>query len=335
MRYALSEVVRYTGGEVHGDPSTEILGVASLENATETDLSFAKDDSLLDAARQSKAGALILPRRVEEIAKPQVVVDDPFLALTRFLAVVAATKTRQPEGVHPTAAIGEGTEIGEDVSVGANAGIGRDCRIGDRVTIHPCVSIGDRCRIGAETVIYANVSLREEVALGRRVIIHCGTTIGSDGFGYLQVDGRHAKIPQIGSVEIGDDVEIGANVTVDRGALDKTIIGRGVKIDNHCHIAHNVVIGEDSMLVAFAKISGSVRIGRRVIMAGDCSTVEKIEIGDGCILGARTGVSKSLKPGSVVWGAPSKPIDQEKKIQVALRHLPEIYEEFRRRHGRR
>lgn len=330
MKYTLSEIVQHTGGEIHGDPAATVLGVASLENATETDLSFAKDESFIDAVRKSHAGAVILPRRVEDIAKPQIVVDDPFLALIGFLQVVAEKKTRQPEGVHPSAVVGEGTELGQGVSVGANAAIGRDCRIGDRVVIHPCVSIGDRCTIGDDSVIYANVSVREEVGIGERVIIHCGTTIGSDGFGYRQVDGKHVKIPQVGTVEIGDDVEIGANVTVDRGALATTVIARGVKIDNHCHIAHNVTIGEDSILMAFAKISGSVHIGRNVMMAGDCSTVDNVEIGDGCILGASTGVSKSLKPGSVMWGAPANPIQLEKKILAVRRHLPEMRQELRR-----
>ncbi|MCP5004575.1 MAG: hypothetical protein GY941_11660 [Planctomycetes bacterium] len=153
--------------------------------------------------------------------------------------------------------------------------------------------------------------------------------MGGDGFGYLQVKGKHIKIPQVGSVEIGDDVEIGSNVTIDRAALDKTIIGSGVKIDNHSHIAHNVVIGENSMLIAYAKIAGGARIGKNVLIAEDVGITDHAVIGDNCIIGGGSNVYKNLKPGSVVWGSPAKPIDQEKRIQVIIKKLPEIYKKIK------
>jgi UDP-3-O-[3-hydroxymyristoyl] glucosamine N-acyltransferase len=324
MKYTLNDIVKITGGEVVGDGDTVVTGVASLRKATGDDLSFARDEAHLPAARESAAGAFLLPACPDGFDRPAIVVENPFLAMTTFLAVLADAKTAQPPGIHPTAVVGEGTRLGEGVSLGAGVVVGRECAIGDRCTIHPNVTVGDRCRIGEGTVLYAGVVLREEVEMGCRCIVHPNTTIGSDGFGYLQEGGKHEKIPQVGTVEIGDDVEIGAGCAIDRAALDKTVIGSGCKLDNHCHIAHNVEIGENTIMMAYGKISGSVKIGRNVILAGDASTVDNIEIGDGCIIGAGSGIAHSMKPGEVVWGKPARPIGLEKRIVATLGHLPQM-----------
>jgi len=329
VKYRLSEIQAITGGELVGDPATVITGVASLGQAQEGDLSFVKSEKFVAQALQSRASALVAPKRLEGWSKPLLIAADPTVAFAAFLERIAAQKHAQRLGVHPSAIVGEGAKLGPQCSVGPHVVIGRDTIIGARVIIYPNVTIGDRCEIGEGTVIYSNVSIREEVKIGKRAIIQCNAVIGCDGFGFTQADGKHVKIPQVGAVEIGDDVEIGSNTTVARAALDKTIIGRGVKIDAHSHVAHNVVIGEDSMLVAYAKLSGGVKIGKGVMIAGDASFVQNIEIGDYCIIAAGAGVSHSLEPRSVVWGAPAKPMALEKRIQAILKKLPELREEVR------
>jgi UDP-3-O-[3-hydroxymyristoyl] glucosamine N-acyltransferase len=201
--------------------------------------------------------------------------------------------------------------------------------IGNNLVIYPNTYIGKDCNIGDDSILYPNVTILNEVTIGKRAIIHSGSTIGDDGFGFLQVNGKHLKIPQVGTVEIGDDVEIGSNVTIARATLDKTIIKSGVKIDNHSHVAHNVYIGEDTMLIAYAKLSGGIKVGKNVMIAGDVSIVDNLEIGDNSTIGAGSGVMHDVEAGSVVWGAPAKPINIEKRLQVLLRKLPDIYKKVK------
>ncbi|MFN3466331.1 MAG: UDP-3-O-(3-hydroxymyristoyl)glucosamine N-acyltransferase, partial [Candidatus Brocadiales bacterium] len=266
----------------------------------------------------------------KEFRRPQIVVENPFLSFVKILEVFSQEKTRRPVGIHPTALVAETATIGREVSIGAYSVIEEGATIGDRVTIYPMVYVGQNTNIGESTLIYPRVSIRENVSIGKQVIIHSGTTIGGDGFGYLQVEGRHVKIPQLGTIEIGDDVEIGCNVTIDRATLDKTVIARGVKIDNHSHVAHNVIIGEDTMLIAYAKIAGGAVIGKNVTIAEDVGITDHATIGDGCVIGGGSNVYKSLKPGSVVWGSPAKPIMDEKRLQVLLKKLPEMQETLKK-----
>ncbi|KAB2833512.1 MAG: UDP-3-O-(3-hydroxymyristoyl)glucosamine N-acyltransferase, partial [Candidatus Brocadia sp.] len=258
------------------------------------------------------------------------IVENPSLSFTKLLEVVAQERYRRPAGIHPTAIISKQAAVGEWVSAGAHVIVEDGVEIGKHVVIYPNTFIGRGSRIGDNSVIYANVSIREDTVIGKRVIIHCNSVIGDDGFGYLQVEKRHVKIPQIGIVEIGDDVEIGAMVTICRAALDKTIIGNGVKIDNHSHIAHNVVIGDNTMLIAYAKIAGSTKIGKNVLIAEDVGVTDHASIGDGCKIGGGSNVYKSLEPGAIVWGSPAKPITEEKRIQVLIKKLPEIYSTIKR-----
>jgi UDP-3-O-[3-hydroxymyristoyl] glucosamine N-acyltransferase len=221
--------------------------------------------------------------------------------------------------------ISKDSSIGDNISVGANVVIDGNTQIGNNVTIYPNAFIGTSCKIGDDSIIYPNVTIREEVTIGKRVVIQSGASIGDDGFGFLQIDGKHVKIPQVGTIEIGDDVSIGSNVTIARAALDKTIISSGVKIDNHSHIAHNCIIGENSMLIAYAKLAGGVKIGKNVMLAEDVGVTDHVEIADNCMVGAASNVYKSLEPGSVVWGSPAKPITFEKRLQVLIKKLPDIY----------
>lgn len=333
MEHTLREICTITGGALVGDGNTRITGVASLEGARPGDITFVKGEEFVEKALKTRASALVVHREIKEFKSAlggQIVVKDPFLAFVKILEVFSQERGRRPGGIHPTALVAKTATIGREVSIGAYSVIEEGAVIGDRATLYPMVYIGHNTKIGEDALIYPRVSIREEVSIGKRAIIHSGTTIGGDGFGYLQVEGRHVKIPQVGTIEIGDDVEIGCNVTIARATLDKTVIGRGVKIDNHSHVAHNVMIGEDTMLIAYAKIAGGVVIGKNVMIAEDVGITDHATIGDNCVIGGGSNVYKSLPPGSVVWGSPAKPIMEEKRLQVLFRKLPNMWEALKR-----
>lgn len=324
MNYTLNQINSIIKGKLIGDGQICITGVSSLEEAKQGDITFVKGESFIAKAFNTGASAIVIHREVKGLEKPLIIADDPFLAFVSLLNVISEQRRQRPRKIHSSAIIARDAKIGQNVSIGPNVVIEDNIKIGDNVTIYPHVFIGQDCRIGSNTLIYTNVSIMEQTCIGDRVIIHPGTVIGADGFGYLQKDGRHIKIPQVGRIEIGNDVEIGANVTIDRAALDKTVIGNGVKIDNHSHIAHNVIIGNDTMLIAYAKIAGGARIGKNVMIAEDVGITDHAIIGDNCIIGGGSKVYKSLEPGSIVWGSPAKPINEEKKIQAIIKKLPEM-----------
>src|SRR5574341_315862 len=283
IQYTLSQIQSIIGGKIIGDRNTVITGIASIEVVREGDITFIKNDTLIPQALMSKASAIVVHREIQAIKKPQIIIENPFLAFTRFMEVIARERHRRPTGIHATAIVSKNALIGKNVSIGAHVIIDDHVRMGENVTIYPNTYIGKESCIGDDAIIYANVSIRENVIFGKRVIVHCNSVVGDDGFGYLQTNGKHTKIPQVGIVEIGDDVEIGAMVTICRAALDKTIIGNGVKIDNHSHIAHNVTIGDNTMLIAYAKIAGSAKIGKNVMIAEDVGITDHVTIGDNCI----------------------------------------------------
>ena len=325
MEYTLNKIQSIIGGKIIGNGDTIITDIASVETAKEGSITFIKEDTLIPQAMISRASAFVVHREIQALIKSQIVTENPFLAFAKFMDVVAKEKYMRPAGIHPTAIISKEAAIGKGVSIGAYVVIDDYVCIGNNVTIYPNAFVGKESRIGDDSIIYASVSVRENVTVGKRAIIHCNSVIGDDGFGYLQINGRHVKIPQVGAVEIGNDVEIGAMVTICRATLDKTIIGNGVKIDNHSHIAHNVTIGDDTMLIAYAKIAGSTKIGKNVMIAEDVGITDHVTIGDNCIVGGGSNVYKSLEPGSVVWGSPAKSINEEKRIQVLIKKLPEMY----------
>lgn len=324
MRYTLTQINATINGRLIGDEETEITGVGSLEEAGKGDITFIKNESLIDMAHKTNASAIVTPCVIEGFAKPYIVCEDPFLAFVKFLDLISAENNKQTVGIHPAAVIAKTTKLGSDVSIGPNVVVQDGVTVGNGAVICANVFIGKDSSIGDKSMIFANVTIQSQVKIGKRATIHSGTVIGTDGFGYLQKNGKHIKIPQVGGVEIGDDVEIGANVTIDRAALDKTVIGNGVKIDNHSHVAHNVTIGNDSMLVAYAKIAGGAKIGKNVMIAEDVGINDHSVIGDKCIVGGGSNVYGSLKPGSVVWGSPARPLNEEKKIQAIITRLPDI-----------
>ncbi|MFA5145542.1 MAG: UDP-3-O-(3-hydroxymyristoyl)glucosamine N-acyltransferase [Candidatus Omnitrophota bacterium] len=326
MRKTLKEIAEFVGGVVAGDSSIVITGVSGIKEAYEGDITFLANPKYFPLIDKTRASAIIASNDTEAGRKPLIRVENPSLAFAKIVASFTADKVTHPKGIHPAAILGKNVSLGKDVAIGACAVIEDNVSIGDNTVIYAGCFIGHDTTIGNDTLIYPNVSIRERIVIGCRVIIHSGTVIGSDGFGFITIKGQHHKVPQTGTVEIGDDVEIGANVTIDRARFDKTIIANGTKIDNLVQIAHNVVVGENSIIVAQAGISGSTIIGKGATIAGQAGLVGHITIGDGAIVAAQAGVTKSVPPNTLVSGYPAKPHDTAKRVNACLQNLPKLYE---------
>jgi len=329
MEIKVSELCELVEGELHGWGDAVVTGVASLDKAGPGDVTFAKRERLKDVAKTG-ATAILVPEVVTGVEIPQIVVENPYFAFGKILRLVVKEQSADPKGIHPAAVIGEGVKLGKDVGLGPYAVIGNGCVLGDGVKIYPNTTIGPHCVIGDETVIHSNTAVREYTRIGKRCVIHTCTSIGGDGFGFLPTQGQFQKIPQVGIVEIGDDVEIGCNCTVDRATMDKTIIGNGVKIDNHSHLAHNCEIGDNSILVAYARLGGSTILGRNVILTEDVGVTNGVKLGDGCIVGATAKVSRSWPAGTMLLGSPAQPAADEKRQIVLIKKLPRLYDTLRK-----
>jgi len=316
-------------GEIVGSPEFVCESVASLGRAGPDQLSFVKDPRYIESARTSRAGALLVPVEIDGFEGNQLVVPDPYRSFGLLLSKIAAEQRGQPPGVHPRAVVHDSAEIGADVVIGANAVVREHARIGDRSVVHANAYLGQRSTLGADTTLYPGVVVLEDVAVGDRVLIQGGTVIGSDGYGFMQHEGRHLKIPQVGRVVIGDDVEIGALTTIDRATLDETVIGRGTKIGDLCHIAHNCRIGEDVLILPTVAISGSVTVGDRVVFAGRSGCADNLTIGDGAVLGGTAVAFKDVPAGAAMWGNPARDKTLEMRIQAVMRRLPEMQRDLR------
>ena len=328
MPRTVQELAEQLGARITGRGDVELSGVASLGSATVNDLAFVTDERGLAGGLSSRAGALIVGEFASlpaESDKPLLITDQPRLAFARAAALLRPTQPTRIE-IHPTAVIAESTRLGRDVSVGAHAVIESDVVIGDRVRIGPGVSVGAGVAIGDDCDLRARVTVYPGTRVGNRVVVHAGAVLGSDGFGYVRdrTTGRYEAFPQIGTLEIGDDVEIGANSTIDRGALDATRVGRGVKLDNLVHVGHNVAIGEDVVIAAQTGISGSTVIENQVVVAGQVGLADHVRIEEGVILGAQCGVpsGKVVRgKGVVFWGTPARPIRGYLKELAVLARL--------------
>jgi len=326
--HTLRDIARAVEGQLVGSPDLVVTGVSSLAEAREGDLSYIEHDRHLRAARQSRAAAFVVSREVTGLTRPQIVASDAKYAFARIVQQFF-TDPYTARGVAADVARGQDVQIGADVSIWPFVTLGDRVRIGARVTLYPGVFIGHDAVIGDDSVLYPNVTVREQCSIGRRVTIHSGTVIGSDGFGYVQYGGRQHKIPQIGSVVIEDDVELGSNVSVDRATFGETVIKRGTKVDNLVQIAHNVTIGENSILVAQVGIAGSTTVGSDVIIGGQAGLADHLEIGDRVIIAARTGVNRSLTGGQIVSGAPAIPHEISIKAHAVIPRLPELRQHVR------
>jgi UDP-3-O-[3-hydroxymyristoyl] glucosamine N-acyltransferase len=325
---SLKQIHDVVGGELVGSPRATVTSLASFEEAGPSDLTFVTGDRMLKTGGPTAAGILLAHRRLAEIANPHIVVANPTLAFAQ-VASVFFCPVPPPRGIDATVARGIATQVGPDASIWPGVTLGDRVTIGARVTLYPGVFIGNDTTIGDDTLLYPNVVVREGCTIGARVIVHSGTVIGSDGFGYVQDQGRHYKIPQLGGVTIEDDVELGANVTVDRATLGQTVIKQGTKVDNLVQIAHNVTIGAHSILVAQVGIAGSTRVGHHVMIGGQAGLADHIVIGDQVMIAARAGVNRSLEPNQIVSGAPVMPHEVWVKAQAVIPRLPELRQAIR------
>lgn len=323
----LKEIAEILGGKLIGDGETEIKGLSSLKDAKEGELSFLFRKAYLPAAKKTEASAVIAGYDLDPEDLPQknlILTHDPFASFLK-LHDYFVEKSEEESFVSPLAYVSEDVKIGEGVRIYPFVYIGKRTRIGENVVIHPFVHIGKDVTIGDGSRIYPNVTIYDRVVIGKRVIIHSGSVIGSDGFGYFWDGKEHKKIPQIGTVQIEDDCEIGAGVTIDRATLGKTLIRRGTKIDNLVQIGHNVTIGEDSIVVAQVGIGGSAEIGNRVIIAGQAGIKDHVKIGDDSRIGGQAGVTKDIPKGSEVMGTPHMERKEWARIQAYIKRLPEIF----------
>lgn len=331
----LREVADRTGGWVAPEVSDqEIHAVASLAEANPGDLSFFGNPKYLKALRKSRASAVLVPHGfAEELPLVRIWVDNPAEAFAALLPVFAPAPIVPPQGVHPTAVVAEGVTLGEGVSIGAFAVIEAGAKIGARSVIGAHSYIGHGAVVGENCFLFPNVTVRERCVLGNRVHLHSGVVLGADGFGYEFRDGGHQKIPQTGTVQVDDDVEIGANTTVDRARFGRTWIQRGTKIDNLVQIAHNVTIGENCILCSQVGISGSTRIGSYVTIAGKVGICGHLEIGDRVIIAAMSGVSKDIKAGEICAGGPVRPMKEYKRSIAFVRNLEKLYDRVAKLEG--
>ena len=328
MKLSLKKVANLVGGNVIGNDSFTIEGINSLDAAAQGEISFFADRKYKESLRKTKASAIIVSEESLFFKGPQVVVSNPALAYAKVASIFSPPVPRYP-GISEQAVLHDSTRIGKDVSIYPLVYVGEEALIGDNVIMFPGVFIGDRVKIGNGTIIYPNVTILHDCQIGKNVIINAGTVIGSDGFGFVRDGPVSVKIPQIGMVQIDDDVEIGANSCIDRAASGKTWVKRGVKTDNFVHVAHNVVIGEDTIVVAQVAISGSVHIGRQVIIGGQAAVSDHVEIGDRVMIGSQSGVPKSIPSGEVVSGTPAMPHRLWLKTSGIIRRLPQFIEHLR------
>jgi len=324
----LGEVAAQSGGWVAPENSAvEISGLASLDDANPGDLAFFGNPKYLRSARKSRATAVLVPHGfAEEIPAIRIWVDSPAASFSALLPAFLPPEVPRPQGIHPSAVIDPSAELGPDVAVGAHAVIEAGARIGARSVIGANSFVGHWVAMGEDCWISPNVSIRERCLLGNRVSLQPGVVIGADGFGYEFRDGAHQKIPQTGIVQIEDDVEIGANSTIDRARFGRTWIRKGTKIDNLVQIGHNVVVGEHSILCAQVGISGSTRLGNFVTLAGKVGLAGHIELGDGVIFGAMSAIAKDVPAKSIMFGAPARPIREYKANYALLKNIHKLYD---------
>ena len=319
----LQEIADFLDAQLIGDGEILIHDVRGIDEAELGDLTFIANPKYRSKLGNTRASAIIVEECIEGAPANLLVVEDAYASLAKVLGFIYPQAQAEP-GIHPRAWIEKGAEISESAVIHPNVYVGRNAKISANTLLYPGVFIGESAVIGENSILYPNVIVQARCVIGNRVILNAGVVIGGDGFGFANPGFANLKIPQVGIVQIDDDVEIGANTTVDRGTLGKTWIKSGVKIDNLVQIAHNVVIGENSIIVAQVGISGSTKLGKRVILAGQVGLVGHIEIGDGVMVGAQSGIMENIEPGQVIVGSPAMPHIKWFRIQAILAKLPEL-----------
>ena len=324
----LAELANLIGGKISGDPDVEINGASGIKEAKDGNITFLVNKKMMEDIFSSKASAVIVKKGIKGISISMLVVDNPQYTFARALEVFHV-KPYSPSGVSDKAFICSDVKMGDDVSIHPHAYISSNVELGARVSISPGVFIGEGVSIGDGSFIYPNVTIRENVKIGKNVIVYSGAVIGSDGFGYVPEKGMHYKIPQVGGVIIEDNVEIGANTTIDKATVGNTIIGCGTKIDNLVQIAHNVKIGNNCIIVSQVGISGSVEIGDGVVLAGQVGVSDHVNIGNGAIAGARAGIVSDIPAGQFFSGHPAMPHKTWLRAQSIYSKLPEYVKRLR------
>jgi UDP-3-O-[3-hydroxymyristoyl] glucosamine N-acyltransferase len=323
MPRRLRDIALYLQGELVGDPSIEITGLAGIEEAKTGDLTFLANPKYKAFLEKTFASCVIVGKEIEVAKVPLIRHPNPYFAFSKAMELFFETKKEYPKTIHPTAVLDKEVKLGKRIHLGPYVIIEDNVELGENVAVLAGSFIGAGSIVRENCLIYPHVTIRENTKIGKNVIIHSGAVIGSDGFGYSKEKGTHHKIPQMGKVIIEDDVEIGANVTIDRATLGTTRIGKGTKIDNLVQIGHNVVIGENCIIVAQVGISGSTQLGNNVVLGGQVGLVGHIKIGNNVMIGAQSGVTKDIPDNTTVFGYPAREIKKTKKIEACLSRLPE------------
>lgn len=329
MGISIKEIAEIIGCTIKGNPDIEIKGINEIQKAKEGELTFLSNPKYEKFLNTTNASAVIVGKEYD-VPITQLICEEPYVAFAKVLSILIKKPLPEPK-ISETATIDETATIGNNVYIGDHVSIGKNCRIGNNVKIYPGVVIGNHCEIGDNSIIFANVTIYHDIKIGKNVRIHSGTVIGSDGFGYAfsKKEMKIYKVPQVGRVIIGNDVEIGANTTIDRGTIGDTIIGDGTKIDNLVQIAHNDKIGKNCFIVSQVGISGSTEIGDNVTLAGQVGVAGHIKIGSNITVGAKSGVTKSITKPGIYAGFPVKDFRTWRKTEALINRLPEIYERIK------
>ena len=328
MSFTAKEIAERVGGEFVGDGEIQLTGFAKADAAKPGDLTFAENEKFFRLAEESQASAILSAGDFTSDSKTVIRVKNARIAFARVLLLLFPEKQFVP-GIHSSAIVASSAQVANTAHIGPNCVVGETVTIGDRAVLEANCTIGDQSALGQATHLFPNVSVYSKCRLGERVRIHSGTVIGSDGYGYVFDEDHHRKIPQIGGVVIGDDVEIGANCSVDRGALSDTLVGEGTKIDNLVQIAHNVVIGEHCIIIAQTGVGGSAQVGEHSILTGQVGVAGHIKIGPRSVVAAKSAIFNNLEGGKQYMGQPAVPIIQEKRQMVAVRQLPDLLKRVR------
>jgi UDP-3-O-[3-hydroxymyristoyl] glucosamine N-acyltransferase len=323
MPFTIAEIAQHLAGEVVGDGAVVLTGFAHADAAKAGDLTFAETDAYFAAAEKSAATAIIAGKNSASANKILIRVANPRIAFAKALALFFP-EPKFAAGIHPSAVIAKSAQVDPTAHIGPHCTVGERVQIGAHCVLQNGNFVGDDSALGEETHLSPNVTIHARSQIGQRVRIHAGTVIGSDGYGYVLDGGIHRKIPQVGNVIIGEDVEIGANVTIDCGALGSTVIGKGTKIDNLVQVAHNVEIGEHCLVIAQVGIAGSAKLGNYVVLAGQAGVAGHLKIGDHVTVAAQAGVMVDTPDAGTYWGSPMQPIGDVKRQLVAVRKLPEL-----------
>jgi UDP-3-O-[3-hydroxymyristoyl] glucosamine N-acyltransferase len=330
VKVTIRQLAELVKGRIVGDPDLQIIGAQPLGEARAGHITFCESAKYVAALQACHASAAVVPETLPTNGLTVIQVADPLAAFVTIMRHLHGRPDPQPHGIDPRACVHATAQIGEQPSIFPFAAVGEGCVIGARCRIHRGSVIGSYCRLGDDVVLHPNVVLYDGTILGNRVIIHGNAVIGADGFGYRFRNGRHGKVPQLGHVQIDDDVEVGACTTIDRGTFQATRIGEGTKIDNLVQIAHNCQIGRHNLLVSQVGIAGSSSTGDYVVIAGQAGVRDHVHIGNKAVIGAQAGISKDVSEGARMLGAPAKPEREEQRIMISLDKLPELRRDVRR-----